>query len=96
MCDMVTALTSIGGMIFSKMMAPDAPKAPKVSAPRPVEQTQPGQQSAKAPDVDTLRAQNAARAKGSGYTTNQSTLLTGPAGEDESALNLGKSTLLGE
>ena len=55
----------------------------------------PKQQDSRAPDVDKLRAQNAARGEGSGYTTNASTLLTGPAGVSDDELKLGKGVLLG-
>lgn len=94
MCDPVTIGMSLAGMAFSALTAPKAPKAPKMpTAPA----APPGQakQDAKAPEVDELRQRNAARGAGSGYSTNQSTLLTGPMGENEDELNLGKTTVLG-
>ena len=91
MCDPVTIGVSLAGAVLSKAMAPKPPKAPKA----PTMETPPEKQASKAPEADDVRRGNAARGQGSGYTNNQSTLLTGPTGENEAELNLGQAILLG-
>jgi hypothetical protein len=70
----------------SMMLAPK-PKAPKVQAPEPPPQ------APKAPDQAAARAGAATGGPRGGLAP--ATMLTGAAGIDATALNLGKNTLLG-
>lgn len=97
MCDPVSIITSVVGAvasgaanaIFNKPSAPSAP---------PVQAAAPPPQASKRPDANAARTGAPGGAGGPGGFASGvgSTLLTGPAGVAPGALNLGKSTLLGQ
>lgn len=91
MCDPVSIGLGIGSLVLSQALKPSMPKTPDIPAVKPV----PEAQADKAPTYDALKANRTNTARGSGFSTADSTLLTGPAGVDPNALNLGKSVLLG-
>lgn len=72
------------GGLFTKDTQPETP-APAAPVPPP--------QKSKAPSTTAQRNANATTENAQGATP--STLLTGPAGVDPNALQLGKNTLLG-
>lgn len=73
-------------------LAPDGKESAQPTAPN----IPPPPQVAQAPDVQTVKARNAATGGvGAGFTSNQGTMLTGATGVDASALNVGKNVLLG-
>jgi hypothetical protein len=87
MCDPVSIGTAIVGIAASQALAPKPPKMQEPPAPAAPPQ------AAKMPEQQAVRA----AASGAGATAApQSTMLTGMGGVAPGALNLGKSTLLGQ
>jgi hypothetical protein len=82
---------AVAGMAVSSMMAPDGSQMPG-APPTPEKPPQMG----KAPDPAAVRKKVAGSAITGPAAGNSSTFLTGPSGVDDTLLNLGKNTLMGQ
>ena len=87
MCDMVSALAAVGGMMFaSTQQSPNIPAPVKPDALP---------QASQVPDAQGVRAGQSGAGQAGGAPGIAQTFLTGTGGVDPDSLKLGKTSLLG-